>query len=75
MTQRFVVTAEWDDEARVWVATSDDIPGLVTEAATLDDLFGRVVQVAPELLDDNGVPREAGGMVDIHIVSDLRAAE
>jgi len=21
------VVAEWDDEARVWVATSDDIPG------------------------------------------------
>ena len=27
-----LVTAEWDDEAKVWVATSEDVPGLVTEA-------------------------------------------
>jgi hypothetical protein len=27
-----LVTAEWDEEAKVWVATSDDVPGLATEA-------------------------------------------
>lgn len=32
------VRAEWDEEARVWVATSDDVPGLVTEADTVEDL-------------------------------------
>lgn len=67
------MTAEWDDEARVWVATSDDIPGLVTEAATLDDLFGRVLQVAPELLDDNGVPSHAHGPFALHIHAELAA--
>ena len=30
------VRAEWDEEARVWVATSDDVPGLATEALTMD---------------------------------------
>ena len=30
----YPVVAEWDGEAKVWVATSDDIPGLVTEAET-----------------------------------------
>ncbi len=34
--------AEWDDEASVWVATSDDIPVLVAEADTAD----AVIQVA-----------------------------
>lgn len=75
MAQNFVVTAQWDDEASVWVATSSDIVGLVTEATTLDELFQRVVAVAPELLADNDIPLDGRGTVDIHIVSDLRAAE
>ncbi|MDB5542282.1 MAG: hypothetical protein JWQ89_4009 [Devosia sp.] len=53
MTKKYVVNAFWDDEAKVWVATSDDIPGLTTEARTLDALVARVNAVAPELLDDN----------------------
>ena len=51
--RKFVVTAQWDDEAEIWVATSDDIPGLVTEAKSLDDLMSRVLAVTPELLEDN----------------------
>lgn len=49
-----VVTAEWDDEASVWVATSEDESiGLVTEAPSLDELKDRVIAVLPELLRDN----------------------
>jgi hypothetical protein len=51
--KKLLVTAQWDDEAKVWVATSDDILGLVTEAPSLDELLDRVLAVAPELLDDN----------------------
>ena len=32
----FLVRAEWDEESSVWVATSDDVRGLVTEAATME---------------------------------------
>lgn len=53
MQHKFLVTAEWDEEAGVWIATSDDIPGLVTEAATLDALLERVMAITPELLEDN----------------------
>jgi len=28
------IKALWDEESGVWVATSDDVPGLVTEAQT-----------------------------------------
>jgi len=28
----FVVTAIWDDEPEVWVADSDEVPGLIAEA-------------------------------------------
>ncbi|WP_051644654.1 DUF1902 domain-containing protein [Labrenzia sp. DG1229] len=49
-----VVTAEWDEEASVWVATSEDEKiGLVTEAPTLDELKDRVLTVLPNLIQDN----------------------
>ncbi len=32
------VHAMWDDEAHVWVATSEDVPGLFTEADTMEKL-------------------------------------
>lgn len=53
MPKKLLVTAQWDEEAGVWVATSDDIPGLVTESRTLDGLLQRVMAVTPELLEDN----------------------
>jgi predicted RNase H-like HicB family nuclease len=79
MQHKFVVTAEWDDEAGVWVATSDDIPGLVTEAATLDALLERVMAVAPELLEDNALFLERslppGHFIDLCILSQLPLAQ
>lgn len=36
------IRAEWDDEAQVWVATSDDVPGLVTEAPSIEALVERL---------------------------------
>jgi len=49
------VKAEWDAEANVWVATSDDVPGLVTEADTVETLYRKVLVMVPELLEANGV--------------------
>ena len=43
-----------DAEANVWWCTSSDIPGLVSEAPTFDDLVERVTAVVPELLAANG---------------------
>lgn len=31
-SNQITVRATWDDEAGVWVAESDDVPGLITEA-------------------------------------------
>ena len=45
-----------DANANVWWCASDDIPGLVSEAATFDGLVERVSGVVPELLAANGVP-------------------
>ncbi|HMU50882.1 MAG TPA: DUF1902 domain-containing protein [Geminicoccaceae bacterium] len=51
MRQRvLVIQATWDDEARVWVAESEDVPGLVTEAATVEELARKLRTMVPELL-------------------------
>jgi len=56
--QIFQVLAEWDSEARVWVASSDDVPGLVTEAGTCEELIEKLKIMIPELLALNGGYRE-----------------
>lgn len=56
MTKVLFIRAEWDDEADVWVATSDDVPGLATEADTLEALSSKLRIMVPELLDANGYP-------------------
>lgn len=48
------IRAEWDPEAAVWVATSDDVPGLATEAETLEALSDKLEHLVPELLEANG---------------------
>ena len=49
------VTAEWDDDARVWVASSEDVPGLATGADNFEDLVEKLKVVIPELLVENGL--------------------
>ncbi len=54
MIKRYLVNAEWDADASVWVATSDDVPGLVTESDTLEAQQSKVQIMVPELLEANG---------------------
>jgi predicted RNase H-like HicB family nuclease len=49
------VTVIWDNEAKVWVAESEDIPGLITEADTQAELENKLRIMVPELLLENGV--------------------
>lgn len=53
MHKPYFVRAEWDADANVWVATSDDVPGLVTEASTLEALDSKLQVMVPELLEAN----------------------
>ena len=52
------VRAEWAEEARVGVATSDDVPELATEGDNLEGLIEKLKVLIPELLDANGIRRE-----------------
>ncbi|MCB1175834.1 MAG: DUF1902 domain-containing protein [Leptospiraceae bacterium] len=47
------IHAEWDEDAAVWVATSEDIPGLITEAANIALLVERLKKIIPELMELN----------------------
>lgn len=54
------VTAHWDEETRRWWAHNDEMP-LTTEAETFDALVERVLAIAPEIIELNGMaaPGEA----------------
>ena len=67
----YTVKAEWDAEAEVWVATSDDVPGLVTGADTLEELATKLRVMVPEMLELNGVlPADEAARVSFRIVAE-----
>jgi predicted RNase H-like HicB family nuclease len=57
------IHAEWDEEAAVWVATSEDVPGLATGADTIEALIEKLKLIVPELLEENGLLQP--GVTDI----------
>ena len=65
----FNVLAHWDAQAQVWWAESEDVPGLVAEAATHDKLIEDLRQIIPELLGLN-CPDMDDRAHTLHIVSD-----
>ena len=72
MGRKPVVTARWDPDGSIWVAESEDIVGLVTEAASLDALVERITAVTSELLEDNAAridPAIIGEVIDLHILA------
>ena len=67
-TDLIVVRAVWDEDASVWVAASDDIDGLVTEAGTLEQLTEKLKVIIPELLELNGSPSNLRE-IPVHIIA------
>jgi hypothetical protein len=63
-----LVRADWDDEAGVWTASSTDIQGLATEAATLEELREKVLVMVSELAELNGLDSRLPE-IPIHIMA------
>jgi predicted RNase H-like HicB family nuclease len=57
--REYVIHASWDSDASVWVAESDDVPGLITEAKTFEALLKKLRTLVPELLELNGIRRRS----------------
>jgi hypothetical protein len=51
MRRDYKIDAQWDDEARVWIATSFDAPGLVVEAPSWAKMIEEVRLTLPDLLE------------------------
>jgi predicted RNase H-like HicB family nuclease len=63
------VDATWDADAGVWVATCDDIPGLATEADTIEALSDKVSVMIPELIEANALTFDQAEIaMEIHAV-------
>ena len=54
----FRIEAEWDAEAEVWVATSPDVPGLVLQGRTNDEIIEKVRLVLPALIEIGVEPED-----------------
>ena len=65
--QELLINLTWDPDAAVWIAESDDIPGLVLESGSFDALIERVRFTVPELLELNGT---APAPVQLRMVSE-----
>lgn len=52
--KRLLVQAEWDGVTCTWFVSSDDIPGLVAEATTVEALNAKLKHLVPFLLEANG---------------------
>jgi predicted RNase H-like HicB family nuclease len=62
----YEIRAQWDGEAGVWVAESEDVPGLVAEADSPNGLVAKLRTLIPELLELNGVA--SVGTVTFHVL-------
>ncbi len=63
------VCAAWDQVANVWVTTSSDVPGLVTETDTWQGLQAKLDTMVPELLETNGRV-SAGAAISIDLIEE-----
>lgn len=67
MSRTYHVEARWDSEAGVWVAESDDIPGLVAEAESMNALVEKVRVLVPELFELNGGLEPGQKVIEIRV--------
>jgi predicted RNase H-like HicB family nuclease len=61
----FFIRAEWDEDAQVWTATSEDVPGLATEGSSLEALIEKLKVMIPELLEAN--EKEMGSEIPFEV--------
>jgi len=66
-SRTYVVEATWDNEAGMWVAESDDIPGVVAEAEDQETLRSKLAILIPEMIELNNVPVDRSKPLDIVI--------
>jgi predicted RNase H-like HicB family nuclease len=69
MGHLIVVRATWDSETHVWTAESPDLPGLVTEASSLDELDAKLPDLIRDLLEDDKDDMDGGYDVPVEVIA------
>lgn len=69
----YIVDLNWDEEAGVWVATSEDVHGLVLESGSLDVLMEKVKYAVPELLCFNTEKQKQAPRIKFRAVREVEA--
>ena len=65
----YTIDVQWDVAARMWLATSDTVPGVAVEAATCEEVLGVIEDVLPDLFRANGLKNGEG---TVSVVFDTR---
>ena len=63
-----IVKAEWNNEDGIWIATSDDVPGLVTGALTLEMLRAKIGPMIVDMIEVSELHFELAE-IPVHIVA------
>lgn len=72
MGSLIVVKATWDPEANVFVAESEDVPGLVTEAPSIEALLAKLPGIIQDLLDTGDGPQDIEVPIEIVAHASMR---
>lgn len=51
MRRHVIIRASWDNETALWFIEWSDIVGLFAEAPTLEELYQRIRDIIPDLLE------------------------
>ena len=62
MENDFCIRFLWDEDAHVWIAETNDVPGLVLESESLDNLTEHVKFAVPELYELNCAAYQPGSI-------------
>jgi hypothetical protein len=72
MSRPIVIHADWDPDAAVWVATTQDLRGLVTEADSIEALRAKLPGMILDLLEENGIS-DLPASIELHCAGERSA--
>jgi hypothetical protein len=68
----YTVHAHWDPASATWWTDGEEIPGLTCQADSFEELLDLVLELAPELLRDNGI-EPPGQSIEITVIAERHA--
>lgn len=51
--KEITIQVEWNEESAAWLASSDDVPGLIVESASYQELIEIIEDLLPDFVDSS----------------------